>query len=88
MVEQGATTSSAALTALGLSNYAKTLIDDADAAAARGSNIRSRQPTTGAANSVAILDWFDLQTLNIFDGNHRRSAINLTMVIAWQCNKT
>ena len=49
----GATTATAALTALGLSNYAKTLIDDADAAAAR-TTLGLGSIATQASNSVSI----------------------------------
>ena len=49
----GATTASAALTNLGFSNYGKTLIDDADAAAARAT-LGLGSISTQAANSVAI----------------------------------
>ena len=62
----GATTATAALTALGLSNYAKTLIDDADAAAAR-STLGLGSISTQAANSVAITGG-SVTNLTTFDG--------------------
>ena len=62
----GATTASAALTALGLSNYAKTLIDDADAAAAR-TTLGLGSIATQAANSVAITVG-SITNLTTFDG--------------------
>ena len=62
----GATTASAALTALGLSNYAKTLIDDADAAAARRT-LGLGSIATQAANSVAITGG-SITNLTTFDG--------------------
>ena len=62
----GATTASAALTALGLSNYAKTLIDDADAAAAR-TTLGFGSIATQAANSVAITGG-SITNLTTFDG--------------------
>ena len=62
----GATTATAALTALGLSNYAKTLIDDADAAAAR-TTLGLGSITTQAANSVAITGG-SITNLTTFDG--------------------
>ena len=62
----GATTATAALTALGLSNYAKTLIDDADAAAAR-STLGLGSIATQAANSVAITGG-SVTNLTTFDG--------------------
>ena len=62
----GATTASAALTALGLSNYAKTLIDDADAAAAR-TTLGLGSIATQAANSVAITGG-SIINLTTFDG--------------------
>ena len=62
----GATTASAALTALGLSNYAKTLIDDADAAAARAT-LGLGSIATQAANSVAITGG-SITNLTTFDG--------------------
>ena len=62
----GATTASAALTALGLSNYAKTLIDDADAAAAR-TTLGLGSIATQAANSVAITGG-SITNLTTFDG--------------------
>ena len=62
----GATTATAALTALGLSNYAKTLIDDADAAAAR-TTLGLGSISTQAANSVAITGG-SVTNLTTFDG--------------------
>jgi hypothetical protein len=62
----GATSSTAALTALGLSNYAKTLIDDADAAAAR-TTLGLGSIATQAANSVAITGG-SVTNLTTFDG--------------------
>ena len=62
----GATTASAALTALGLSNYAKTLIDDADAAAAR-TTLGLGSIATQASNSVAITGG-SITNLTTFDG--------------------
>jgi len=62
----GATSASAALTALGLSNYAKTLIDDADAAAAR-TTLGLGSIATQAANSVAITGG-SITNLTTFDG--------------------
>tara|TARA_R110002012_G_scaffold83399_1_gene209932 strand:+ start:134 stop:1306 length:1173 start_codon:yes stop_codon:yes gene_type:complete len=62
----GATSATAALTALGLSNYAKTLIDDADAAAAR-STLGLGSIATQAANSVAITGG-SVTNLTTFDG--------------------
>ena len=62
----GATTASAALTTLGLSNYAKTLIDDADAAAAR-TTLGLGSIATQAANSVAITGG-SITNLTTFDG--------------------
>ena len=62
----GATTASAALTALGLSNYAKTLIDDADAAAAR-TTLGLGSIATQAATSVAITGG-SITNLTTFDG--------------------
>ena len=62
----GATSASAALTALGLSNYAKTLIDDADAAAAR-TTLGLGSISTQAANSVAITGG-SITNLTTFDG--------------------
>ena len=62
----GATTASAALTALGLSNYAKTLVDDADAAAAR-TTLGLGSIATQAANSVAITGG-SITNLTTFDG--------------------
>ena len=62
----GATTATAALTALGLSNYAKTLIDDADAAAAR-TTLGLGSVSTQAANSVAVTGG-SITNLTTFDG--------------------
>lgn len=62
----GATTASAALTNLGFSNYGKTLIDDADAAAAR-TTLGLGSISTQAANSVAITGG-SIQNLSTFDG--------------------
>ena len=62
----GATTATAALTALGFSNYAKTLIDDADAAAAR-TTLGLGSIATQAANSVAITGG-SIINLTTFDG--------------------
>ena len=62
----GATTATAALTALGLSNYGKTLIDDADAAAAR-TTLGLGSIATQAANSVAITGG-SITNLTTFDG--------------------
>ena len=62
----GATSATAALTALGLSNYAKTLIDDADAAAAR-TTLGLGSIATQAANSVAITGG-SVTNLTTFDG--------------------
>ena len=62
----GATTATAALTALGLSNYAKTLIDDADASAAR-TTLGLGSIATQAANSVAITGG-SITNLTTFDG--------------------
>ena len=62
----GATTASAALTALGLSNYAKTLIDDADAAAAR-TTLGLGGIATQAAGNVAITGG-SITNLTTFDG--------------------
>ncbi len=62
----GATTASAALTALGLSNYAKTLIDDADAAAAR-TTLGLGSIATQASNSVSITGG-SITNLTTFDG--------------------
>ena len=62
----GATTATAALSALGLSNYAKTLIDDADAAAAR-TTLGLGSIATQAANSVAITGG-SITNLTTFDG--------------------
>ena len=62
----GATTATAALTNLGFSNYGKTLIDDADAAAAR-TTLGLGSIATQAANSVAITGG-SIQNLTTFDG--------------------
>jgi len=62
----GATTATAALTALGFSNYAKTLIDDADAAATR-TTLGLGSIATQAANSVAITGG-SVTNLTTFDG--------------------
>jgi len=62
----GATTATAALTALGFSNYAKTLVDDADAAAAR-TTLGLGSIATQAANSVAITGG-SVTNLTTFDG--------------------
>ena len=62
----GATSSTAALTNLGFSNYGKTLIDDADAAAAR-ITLGCGTISTQAANSVAITGG-SIQNLTTFDG--------------------
>ena len=62
----GATTATAALTNLGFSNYGKTLIDDADAAAAR-TTLGLGSIATQAANSVAITGG-SIQNLSTFDG--------------------
>ena len=62
----GATTATAALTALGLSNYAKTLIDDADAAAAR-TTLGLGSISTQAANNVSITGG-SITNLTTFDG--------------------
>ena len=62
----GATTATAALTNLGFSNYGKTLIDDADAAAAR-TTLGLGSISTQAANSVAITGG-SIQNLTTFDG--------------------
>ena len=62
----GATTASAALTNLGFSNYGKTLIDDANAAAAR-TTLGLGSISTQAANSVAITGG-SIQNLTTFDG--------------------
>ena len=51
---------------LGLSNYAKTLIDDADAAAAR-TTLGLGSIATQAANSVAITGG-SITNLTTFDG--------------------
>ena len=62
----GATTATAALTALGFSNYAKTLIDDADAAAAR-TTLGLGSIATQASNSVSITGG-SITNLTTFDG--------------------
>ena len=62
----GATTATQALTNLGLSNYAKTLIDDADASAAR-TTLGLGSIATQAANSVAITGG-SITNLTTFDG--------------------
>tara|TARA_R100001443_G_scaffold4256_1_gene12543 strand:- start:1551 stop:2723 length:1173 start_codon:yes stop_codon:yes gene_type:complete len=62
----GATSATAALTALGFSNYGKTLIDDADAAAAR-TTLGLGSIATQAANSVAITGG-SITNLTTFDG--------------------
>ena len=62
----GATTASAALTNLGFSNYGKTLIDDADAAAAR-TTLGLGSIATQNANSIAITGG-SIQNLTTFDG--------------------
>ena len=62
----GATTATAALTALGLSNYAKTLIDDAEAAAAR-TTLGLGSIATQASNSVSITGG-SITNLTTFDG--------------------
>nr|BAR39289.1 phage-related tail fiber protein [uncultured Mediterranean phage uvMED] len=62
----GATSSTAALTNLGFSNYGKTLIDDADAAAAR-TTLGLGSIATQAANSVAITGG-SIINLTTFDG--------------------
>ena len=62
----GATSATAALTALGLSNYAKTLIDDADAAAAR-TTLGLGSIATQAAGNVAITGG-SITNLTTFDG--------------------
>ena len=62
----GATTATQALTNLGFSNYGKTLIDDADAAAARAT-LGLGSISTQAANSVAITGG-SIQNLTTFDG--------------------
>ena len=62
----GATTATAALTNLGFSNYGKTLIDDADAAAAR-TTLGLGSIATQAANSVAITGG-SITNLTTFDG--------------------
>jgi hypothetical protein len=62
----GATSATQALTNLGFSNYGKTLIDDADAAAARAT-LGLGSISTQAANSVAITGG-SIQNLTTFDG--------------------
>ena len=62
----GATTATAALTALGLSNFAKTLIDDVDAAAAR-TTLGLGSVSTQASNSVAVTGG-SITNLTTFDG--------------------
>ena len=62
----GATSATAALTNLGFSNYGKTLIDDADAAAAR-TTLGLGSISTQAANSVAITGG-SITNLTTFDG--------------------
>ena len=62
----GADTATSALTNLGFSNYAKTLIDDADAAAAR-TTLGLGSIATQAANSVAITGG-SITNLTTFDG--------------------
>ena len=62
----GATSATQALTNLGFSNYGKTLIDDADAAAAR-TTLGLGSISTQAANSVAITGG-SIQNLTTFDG--------------------
>ena len=62
----GATSATAALTNLGFSNYGKTLIDDADAAAARAT-LGLGSISTQAANSVAITGG-SITNLTTFDG--------------------
>ena len=62
----GATTATQALTNLGLSNYAKTLIDDADAAAAR-TTLGLGSIATQASNSVSITGG-SITNLTTFDG--------------------
>jgi len=62
----GATSATAALTNLGFSNYGKTLIDDADAAAAR-TTLGLGSIATQAANSVAITGG-SITNLTTFDG--------------------
>ena len=62
----GATTATQALTNLGFSNYGKTLIDDANAAAAR-TTLGLGSIATQNANSVAITGG-SIQNLTTFDG--------------------
>ena len=62
----GATSATAALTNLGFSNYGKTLVDDADAAAAR-TTLGLGSIATQAANSVAITGG-SITNLTTFDG--------------------
>jgi len=62
----GATSATAALTNLGFSNYAKTLIDDADAAAAR-TTLGLGTMATQNANNVAITGG-SITNLTTFDG--------------------
>jgi len=62
----GATSATAALTNLGFSNYAKTLIDDADAAAAR-TTLGLGTMATQDANNVAITGG-SITNLTTFDG--------------------
>ena len=62
----GATSATAALTNLGFSNYAKTLIDDADAAAAR-TTLGLGTMATQNANNVAITGG-SIINLTTFDG--------------------
>ena len=62
----GATSATTALTNLGFSNYGKTLIDDADAAAAR-TTLGLGSIATQAANSVAITGG-SITNLTTFDG--------------------
>ena len=62
----GATTATNALTNLGFSNYAKTLIDDADAAAAR-TTLGLGTMATQNANNVAITGG-SITNLTTFDG--------------------
>ena len=62
----GATTSTQALTNLGLSNFGKTLVDDVDAAAGRNT-LGLGSISTQAANSVAITGG-SITNLTTFDG--------------------